>query len=218
MQQHDPYHTDQTISETAHRQVGAERPGRQISQTGPGRPPYGLLWGRINSTTPPGNPPDERYYLDEVRPAGVDGNGHLTWETVPNGRTDILAHNAAEADQETHLVPLNTVVQLRQELDQSAPPQWRHTFYYSGGPVTRTARIISYDGDNPLPHYTIQPVRMTQSGFQDEGGEITDVVNYGEIQEDEHGYLAGPTGQTRYVLMLSEGGEHYIVHHPPRMP
>ena len=33
----------------------------------------------------PADPPDERYYADEVRPAGVDTGGHMAWELVPDG-------------------------------------------------------------------------------------------------------------------------------------
>lgn len=82
----------------------------------------------------------------------------------------------------------------------------------------RAIRIVSYDGLDPLPEYTVQPVIMTAEGFENDGDTIANVVNYGEVQADEYGYWAGPSGEDIYLPLYSGGGVYYLMSHPPRMP
>lgn len=178
---------------------------------------FKLYWGRLNATTAPGTPPDERYYLDEVQPAGVDSGGAIDWEVVPNGLTNVVAWNTAEAGNRTHQLPVGLVVLVREELDESSPPVFRSIFCVypgGGGSDSCLVRVTGYDGTA----YTVQPVAWSGGAWTDTGAPISGVPNIGEIQAGEQGYLSGPSGANVYVRMYTDGGEQYLAVHPPRMP
>ena len=162
------------------RRLASGREGNFVAELGGPELGYVLYWGQLEGTAP-ANPPDERYYLHEVRPAGIDLDGAIEWEAVPDGREDVVAWNLAEAIDRTHELPIYTVVLVREELDQSQPPEFRAIFYWAVPP-------------------------------------ISGVVNVGEIQSGEEGYLSGPTGQDVYVRLYEEDGEMFVAVHPPRMP
>jgi len=200
------------------RRLQAGREGNFIAELGGPEQGFRLWWGRLNDTTPPGDPPDERYTLDEVQPEGVDQDGCIEWELVPDGRTDVVAWNVAEAIDRTHLVPEDAVVLVREELDRSSPAEFRAVFFRSvAGPAgSRMCRVESYSSGNGT--YTVQPVVWNGSAWADDGDAVSDVVNVGEIQSGEAGYLAGPTGEDVYVRLYDDGGEPFLAVHPPRMP
>ena len=193
------------------RQLEAARPSDRWTEVSPGGPPYRLLWCRVQ-TSAPADPPDERYYADEVRPAGVDSEGHVQWELVPDGLRDTTVHNVAEAALGTHLVPADTVVRVEERLDRGGPPEWVYLMHV---PVEadRLARVVSYESGA----YTVQPVRREAGGFVDDGPTIAGVPNLGELWPDEAGYLAGPEDFDRYVRLFRTPAGWTILLHPPRM-
>ena len=194
------------------RQVDLARPTEKWAEVTPGGPPYRLLWCRITDGAP-GNPPDERYYGDEVRPAGVDASGHVTWEAVPDGLQQIVVHNMAEAVPKTHLVPTDTIVRVEERLDRRGPPEMVYLAEVGIAGAERLARIVSYASGA----YTVQPVRREGGGFVDEGDPIAGVPNLGELWDDEAGYLAGPSQFDRYVRIFTTPAGWTILLHPPRM-
>ena len=194
------------------RQVDLARPTEKWAEVTPGGPPYRLLWCRITDGAP-GNPPDERYYGDEVRPAGVDASGHVTWETVPDGLQQIVIHNVAEAVSGTHLAPADTIVRVEERLDRRGPPEMVYLAEVGIAGSERLARIVSYASGA----YTVQPVRREGGGFVDEGDPIDGVPNLGELWDDEAGYLAGPSQFDRYVRIFTTPAGWTILLHPPRM-
>jgi hypothetical protein len=193
------------------RQLEASRPSDRWTEVSPGGPPYRLLWLRIASGAP-GDPPDERYYADEVRPTGTDAGGHVTWEAVPGGQTQVVVHNVAEARAGTHLLAEGTVIHAEERMDRSGPPV---LVYLAQVPVPpeRLARIVAYDAGA----YTVQPVRREPSGFADDGAQISGVKNLGELWEGEAGYLQGPPAFDRYVTIFWTPAGWTMVLHPPRM-
>ncbi len=142
----------------------------------------------------------------------------IEWEAVPDGRADVVAWNLAEAIDRTHELSVYTVVLVREELDQSQPPEFRAIFYCAVPPRTasRMCRIDSYQSVSGS--YTVQPVAWSGSAWTDDGDPISGVVNVGEIQSGEQGYLSGPTGPDVYVRLYEEDGEMFLAVHPPRMP
>jgi len=176
--------------------------------------PYRLLWCRIASGAP-ADPPDERYYANEVRPVGAGTGGRLEWEAVPGGLSGIVVHNVAEAAAGTHLLEADTVVRVEERLDRSSPPAF--LYVTSAGVAAaqdRLARIVSYDEGGT---YTVQPVSLGSGGFTDDGDEIGGVPNLGELWEDEQGYLAGPDDFDRYVRIFRTSAGWTMLLHPPRM-
>jgi hypothetical protein len=205
------YASASVLDRVVDRQLRAARPASRWTDVTPGAPPYRLLWCRIREDAP-SDPPDERYYGDEVRPTGVDSGGHLTWDYVPDGLSQITIHNVAEALAETHGLPPGTIVRVEERLDRQGPPE----FVYmtdAAPPAERLARIVSYD----VGTYTVQPVRRESAGFASEGPPISNVPNLGELWDDEAGYLAGPTGFDRYVRIFWTPSGWAMLLHPPRM-
>ena len=195
------------------RTVEAARPVDPAPEVGLGALPYRALWCRIAGGAP-ADPPDERYFADEVRPTGVDGSGHMQWQTVSGGLTGIVIHNVAEAAGGTHLVAQGTVVRVEERLDRGSPPGFIYLTFATVPPAgDRLARIVSCQGDT----YTVQPVLRGAGGFTDDGPAIAGVPNIGELWTDEKGYLAGPTGFDRYVRLLNTPAGWTILLHPPRM-
>jgi len=199
------------------RRLASGREGNFVAELGGPELGYVLYWGRLEGSSP-GTPPDERYYLHEVRPSGIDVDDAIEWEAVPGGRQDVVAWNLAEAIDRTHELPIDTVVLVREELDQSEPPEFRAIFYCAVPPRSgsRMCRIDSYQSGSGS--YTVQPVAWSGSAWTDDGNPISGVVNVGEIQSGEEGYLGGPTGQDVYVRLYEEDGEMFLAVHPPRMP
>jgi hypothetical protein len=194
--------------------VEAARPADRAFDVGPGELPYRLLWCRIGSGAP-GDPPDERYYADEVRATGADSEGHVEWQAVPGGQSGIVVYNIAEAAAETHLLVEGTVVRVEERLDRGAPPQFIYlTFSCVPAVGDRLARIVSYDQGGT---YTVQPVTRESGGFVDDGPQIAGVPNIGELWDDEKGYLAGPSAFPRYVQIFKTPAGWTILMHPPRM-
>jgi hypothetical protein len=179
----------------------------------PGGSAFRILWCRTKSGSP-GDPPDERYFADEVLPDGADEGGHLAWAAVPGGLEDIVVHNVAEAGRETHLLEEGTVLRVEERLDGSAPPEMVYLAQAEAASTpAHLARIIAYESGA----YTVQPVRREAGGFVNDGPEIEGVVNLGEIQPDEEGYLAGPAAADRYVPLIETPAGWAIILHPPRM-
>jgi hypothetical protein len=199
-------------AETVRAAAGRAEPASPDST--PGGPPQRHLWCRLDEGAP-ADPPDERYWADEVRPAGVDEQGRVTWEAVPGGLAHAVLHNVAEAADAAHRLAAGTVVRAEERLDRREPPEFVLLAHAppSGGDGPQLARVVSWDEGT----YTVQPVRRTESGFVDEGDEIGGVPNLGELWPEEAGYLAGPGGFDRYVQILETPGGPVIVLHPPRL-
>ncbi len=197
------------------RHVEAVRPRAETPNLSPGGPPYRTFWARILAGAP-ADPPDERYWADEVRPLGPDADGRLLWEPVPGGLTGIVVHNLAEAPAGSHRLAEGTVVRVEARLDRSDPPTMVYltsTSTAAEGQGVRLARVLDYaDGA-----YTVQPVRWENGGFIDDGEPVAAVPNLGELWPEEAGYLAGPDGFERYVPLVATEGGWVIVLHPPRM-
>jgi hypothetical protein len=199
------------------RRLAAGREGNFIAELGGPDLGYVLYWARVSDETPPGSPPDERYVVDEVRPEGIDGEGAVTWELVPGGRRDVVAWNVAEAVDRTHQLDPDTVVLVREELDHGSPVEFRALFFRSVAPSggSRVGRVTGYDSLEAT--YTVQPVSWNGSAWTDDGAAISDVPNLGEVRAEEEGYLAGPAGSDIYVTLHEEGGDTFLIVHPPRM-
>jgi hypothetical protein len=194
------------------RRAAIARVGEQRAEVTPAGPPYRLLWCRTASDAP-GDPPDERYYADEVRPAAENIGGHMEWEDVPGGLSRIVVHNVAEAGQGTHGLAEDTVIRAEERLDRSEPPQMVYLAHVPVAADGRLARIVSYDGGT----YTVQPVRRESGGFVDDGSQVSGVANLGELWDEEMGYLAGPADFDRYVRIFQTPAGWTILLHPPRM-
>lgn len=198
------------------RRLAAGREGNFIAELGGPELGYVLYWARLQDAAAPGDPPDERYLVDEVRPTAVDQDGALTWELVPGGRTDLVAWNLAEALDRTHELAPDEVVLVREELDQGSPAEFRAIFFRGvGGSGSRMCRIVSYQTGSGT--YTVQPVAWSESAWQDDGGTLSGVANVGEVRAEEAGYLAGPANHDIYVRLYVEGDTPFLAVHPPRM-
>ena len=199
------------------RRLERGREGNFVAELGGPDVGYVLWWGRVKSSPAPGDPADERYYVDEVRPTGVATDGTLEWGLTPGGRTDAVAWNVAEAIERTHRVADESVVLVREELDRESPAEFRAIFFRTiPGGGSRMCRVESYQGLEGT--YTVQPVAWSGTEWVDDGSAIGGVVNVGEVQGGEQGYLGGPTGQAIYVRLYEENGERFLAVHPPRMP
>jgi len=195
------------------RHVDAARPQDWSPNLSPGGPPYRTFWARLLAGAP-GDPPDDRYWADEVRPTGPDAGGRMQWEKPPGGLEGIVVHNMAEAEAGSHLLAEDTVVRVEARLDRRSPPEMVYlASVAASGAAQRLARIVSYAGGA----YTVQPVRREGGGFVDDGDPVADVPNIGELWPDEAGYLAGPDGFDRYVPLVATASGWIIVLHPPRM-
>jgi hypothetical protein len=193
------------------RRAESDRPDAPAEFT-PGGPAYRILWCRVTAGAP-GDPPDERYYAEAVRPSGLDAAGRVRWEAVPGGPTDLVVHNLAEAADGTHLLPDGTILRVEARLDGDAPPEMVYLTTYATAAAERIARIVSWDDGT----YTVQPVVRQGGAFVDEGDPVAGVPNVGELWSEEAGYLAGPPAYERYVRLVRAGEDWLIVHHPPRM-
>ena len=207
------YAAEAALDRGEDRQTQAARPWEPSPDVTPGGPPYRLLWCRIAAGAP-ADSPDERYTADEVRPAGADGDGRLTWENASEGQASLTIHNVAEAATHTHLLAEGMIVRVEERLDRSSPPEF---VYATHVPVVTTgdllARIVSYDDGT----YTVQPVRRDGGGYADDGPAIDGVPNPGELWDEEAGYLAGPEGFERYVRLFWTAAGWTMLLHPPRL-
>jgi hypothetical protein len=203
---------DAALLREEEREAGLPRTADGLSEVSPAPPPYRLLWCRIGSGAP-GDPPDERYYADEVRPQQGGSCGHVQWEPVPNGLQDIVVHNIAEAAAGSHTLPEGMVIRVEERLDHADPPDLVYLACAEAAQQTRLARIVSYDSGS----YTVQPVRLETGGLADDGPPLSGVPNLGELWPDEAGYLDGPAGYDRYVELLGGSGGWVFILHPPRM-
>jgi hypothetical protein len=196
------------------RHVDAARPTDRSPDLEPGGPPYRPFWARLLATAP-GDPPDERYLADEVRPTGPTGDGLMQWETFAGALAGIVVHNVAEAEARSHLLAAETVVRVEARLDRRSPPDMVYlTFVPPAAEVRQqVARVVSYAGGA----YTVQPVRREGGQFVDDGDPVAGVPNVGELWPDEAGYLNGPSEYDRYVPLTWTASGWIIVLHPPRM-
>jgi len=207
------YETSAALDRGEERLLAAGRPADRWTEVTPGGPPYRLLWCRIGSGAP-GDPPDERYFADEVRPTVADAEGHLAWELVPDGLRGIVVHNVAEAGAGTHALAADTILRVEERLDRAAPPSMVYLAHVAAASdAHRLARIVSFDGDS----YTVQPVRRESAGIVDDGDPIAGVPNLGELWDEEAGYLAGPASFDRYVRIFQTPAGWAMLLHPPRM-
>ena len=99
------------------------------------------------------------------------------------------------------------------ELDRTDDPREYRFAYEPGGTSMTVVRIVSYSGGV----YTVQPVVRSGGAWQDSGSQLTGIHNYGEVQAEEAGYLAGPAGCDIYVPLFEAGDERFLLVHPPRM-
>jgi len=195
------------------RDVDAARPRDRLPDLSPGGPPYRLFWARLLAGAP-GDPPDERYNADEVRPAGPDGDGRMAWETFAGALAGVVVHNVAEADARSHLLAEDTVVRAEARLDRRSPPDMVYLMYVPAAETNqRLGRIVSYAEGT----YTVQLVRREGGQFVDDGDPVAGVPNVGELWADEAGYLAGPSQFDRYVPLTWTASGWILVLHPPRM-
>jgi hypothetical protein len=201
------------------RRLASGREGNFVAELGGSEAGYELYWAKLADAPSPGDPPDERYVVTQVRPVGLDGEGAIEWEPVPGGRVNVTAWNVAEAIDRTHELEAGRVVLVREELDQASPPEFRAIFFCpsgGGGGGSRMCRIESYQSASKT--YTVQPVAWSGGSWEADGSAIVGVVNVGEIQEGEEGYLSGPTGKRVYARLYEEDGTYFLAVHPPRMP
>jgi|WetSurMetagenome_2_1015567.scaffolds.fasta_scaffold93763_2 hypothetical protein len=208
------YQTGSSQDLTDERRLAASRPADRWAEVGPSGPPHRVLWCRVLEEAP-ANPPDERYYADEVRPAGLDGGGHQAWEAAPNGLEAIVVHNVAEAGLGTHSVAPDAVIRVEEWLNLSSPPEliYLANVTVSGGDADRLARIVSYGSGG----YTVQPVRREAGGYVNDGAPIAAVPNLGELWDEEIGYLVGPAAFDRYVRIFKTPAGWAMLIHPPRL-
>jgi len=100
------------------------------------------------------------------------------------------------------------------ELDRTDDPdEYRFAYEPGGGGGPVVVRIVSYSGGV----YTVQPVVRSGGAWQDAGPQLTNIRNFGEVQAEEAGYLAGPSGCDIYVPLFEAGDERFLLVHPPRM-
>jgi len=99
------------------------------------------------------------------------------------------------------------------ELDRTDEPREYRFAYEPSGTSMTIVRIVSYSGGV----YTVQPVVRSSGTWQDAGEPLTDIHNYGEVQAEEAGYLAGPAECDIYVPLFEAGDERFLLVHPPRM-
>ncbi len=188
----------------------AEHAGADVPYRPPGET-FRPLWCRVLEGAP-SDPPDERYRVEEVRPAGRDVDGRLLWEPVPGGDPDLIVHNVAEAGPGLHRLAVGTVVRAEKRLDGATPPE-TICLAHVPVPLWRPGRIVSYAGGA----YTVQPVRRGGGGYVDDGAALEAVPNVGELWPDEAGYLEGPADFERYVILHWTDAGWTILLHPPRM-
>lgn len=202
---------DAALLREEEREAALPRSTEGRNEVNPAAPTYRLLWCQIASGAP-GDPPDERYYADEVRPQGAGNSGHVEWEPQPGGVQGVVVHNIAEAGTGVHLLPEGMVIRVEERLDRSEPPEM---VYLASVEVQqrRLARIVSYGSGS----YTVQPVRRETGGYVDDGPPLTGVPNLGELWPDEAGYMGGPAAYDRYVELFPTPGGCVFVLHPPRM-
>jgi hypothetical protein len=201
---------DAALLREEEREAALPRSGEGRNEVSPGLPPYRLLWCQIASGAP-GDPPDERYYANEVRQQ-VGYTGHVEWEPVPGGLQGVVVHNIAEAGQGSHTLPEGLVIRVEERLDRGAPPEMMY-LACAEMQQTRLGRIISYDSGS----YTVQPVRREVGGYSDDGPPLSGVRNLGELWPEEAGYLSGPAAYDRYIELLRTGGGWAFILHPPRL-
>ena len=203
---------DAALLREEEREAGLPRAAEGRSEVSPAPPPYRLLWCQIASGAP-GDPPDERYYADEVRPQQVGYSGHVEWEPVPGGLQGIVVHNIAEVSLGSHVLPEGMVIRVEERLDHGDPPNMVYLACAEMPQGQKLARIVSYDSGS----YTVQPARFEGGSCVDDGAPISGVPNLGELWPDEAGYLDGPAGYDRYVELLGTPGGWAFILHPPRM-
>jgi hypothetical protein len=203
---------DAALLREEEREAALPRSAEGRSEVSPAPPPYRLLWCQI-AYGAPGDPPDERYYADEVRPQEANESGHMEWEAVPGGLQGLVVHNIAEAGMGSHTLPQGMVVRVEERLDHGDPPDMVYLACAEMQQPQKLGRIVSYDDGT----YTVQPVRMETGSFVDDGPPISGVPNLGELWPDEAGYMDGPAGYDRYVELLGGSGRYAFILHPPRM-
>jgi hypothetical protein len=207
------YPAGPTLDLVAERGLQAARPTDRWAEVGPAGPPHREFWCRVLEDAP-GDPPDERYFADEVRPTGVGPGGHLEWEPVPGGLEEIVVHNVVEAVAGTHLLQAGTVIRVEERLDRNDPPELVFVASVTvGGGTDRLARIESYESGA----YIVQPVMRTSGGYAADGPPIEGVPNLGELWDAEQGYLAGPASFDRYVRIFQTPAGWAMLVHPPRL-
>jgi len=202
---------DAALLRQEEREAMLPRSAEGRNEVSPAAPTYRLLWCQIASGAP-GDPPDERYYADEVRPQGAGNSGHVEWEPQPGGLQGVVVHNIAEVGTGNHLLPEGLIVRVEERLDRSEPPEMVY-LAYAEVQQRRIARIVSYDTGS----YSVQPVRLETGGYVDDGPTLSGVPNLGELWPDEAGYIGGPPGYDRYIELFPTAGGWAFILHPPRM-
>ena len=200
------------------RRLSSGREGNFVAELGGESVGFALYWGRIRDEALT-SPADERYLVDEVRPAGLDAADQIEWEPVPGGRERVTAWNIGEAIERTHELAAGAVVLVREELDSGSPVEFRALFYsvpQGGGGGSRMCRVESYDA--VAQSYTVRPVVWNGSAWVASGEAVVGVRNVGELHPVEHGYLAGPAAHVVYARLYDEsGGKVFMAVHPPRL-
>jgi hypothetical protein len=147
------------------------------------------------------------------------GGGYYSWKMLEDDAETPVdppvtgTDNAKEVNGTTG-IPTGetdgTVVWLERD---AADDEWRFAYEPGGGGGPIVVRIVSYSSGV----YTVQPVVRSGGAWQDVGAPLPNIHNFGEVQAEEAGYLAGPTGCDIYVPLFEAGDERFLLVHPPRM-
>ena len=109
------------------RRLAAGRDGNFVVDLGGPELGYVLYWGRT-WTVPPTVVPNEQYFVDEVWPREIGPNEAIVWEPTLYGRVGVIAWNVAEAMERSHRLPVDTIVLVREELNQSSGTEFQVIF------------------------------------------------------------------------------------------
>lgn len=166
-------------------------------------------------------PPHRAGFWARLTAEAAGGGGYYSWKMLEDdAETDVDpsvtgTDNAKEVNG-TEGIPTGAgagaVVWM--ELDRTDDPrEYRFAYDPGGGGGPAVVRIVSYSGGV----YTVQPVVRSGGAWQDAGAPLTNIRNFGEVQAEEAGYLAGPSGCDIYVPLFEAGDERFLLVHPPRM-
>ncbi len=148
------------------------------------------------------------------------GGGYYSWKMLEDDAEtpvdpSVTGSDNAKEVNETEGIPTGAAdgAVIWMELDRTDDPREYRFAYEPGGTSMTIVRVVSYSGGV----YTVQPVVRGGGAWQDSGSQLTGIHNFGEVQAEEAGYLAGPSGCDIYVPLFEAGDERFLLVHPPRM-
>lgn len=158
------------------------------------------------------------YSWTEQQPKSTGGGGKADWEDEVGPREGVKSTATAAYELNgAEDVPNDTLVTLCEIVRSNGTPAYFFSFVVvSSFGGSRMCLIVSYQSGTTS--YTVQPVAWSGSAWVNDGSQITGVVNVGEVQTGEGGYLSGPGGEDIYVRLYEENGDWFLAVHPPRMP